>query len=282
MTTLRPMSLGELLDRSFFLYRKHFALFVGIIAIPHLVLLAFQLIQVAIGRGRTTGFAAMGFVWLLATMILYLGAMAASQGATVVAVSKVHLGGSSSISEAFGGIRGKILYLSLIMFGVGIGIGIGLVLLIVPGIIFALMWSLTIPVAVLEDKGLRDATSRSAELTKGNRGRIFMIYFLFIVLMYIVILLWEVPIFAVIGMFARSHRPMTVLPIWTQIAFPVCSFLSQCLVGPLLTIALSLVYYDQRVRKEAFDLELMMSTLDSAQSGTPAPPTLPSAVEGLG
>lgn len=282
MTTLRPMSLGELLDRSFFLYRKHFALFVGIIAIPHLVLLAFQLIQVAIGRGRTTGFAAMGFVWLLATMILYLGAMAASQGATVVAVSKVHLGGSSSISEAFAGIKGKILYLSLIMFGVGIGIGIGFILLIVPGIIFALMWSLTIPVAVLEDKGLRDATSRSAELTKGNRGRIFMIYFLFIVLMYIVIVLWEVPIFAAIGIFARSHHPMTVLPVWTQIAFPVCTFLSQCLVGPLLTIALSLVYYDQRVRKEAFDLELMMSTLDSAQSSMPPPPPLPSAVEGLG
>src|ERR1700716_4013495 len=100
-TSLRPMSLGELLDRSFFLYRKRFALFVGIIALPHLVLLAFQLIGVAIGRGMTTTFTAMGLVWLLATMVLYLGASAASQGATVVAVSKVHLGTGTSISEAF-------------------------------------------------------------------------------------------------------------------------------------------------------------------------------------
>jgi len=266
------MSLGELLDRSFFLYRKHFALFVGIIAVPHLVLLAFQLIGVAIGRGTTTAFTAMSLVWLLATMVLYLGASAASQGATVVAVSKVHLGTGTSISEAFAGIKGRILYLALIMIGVGIGVGIGFVLLIVAGIILALMWALTIPVAVLEDKGLRDATSRSAELTKGNRGRIFMIYFLFIVLMYIVILLWEVPIFAAIGILARSGaRPMTVLPVWTQVALPVCTFLSQCLVGPLLTIALSLVYYDQRVRKEAFDLQLMMSTIDSTQGGTTAP-----------
>jgi hypothetical protein len=30
------------------------------------------------------------------------------------------------------------------------------------------------------------------------------------------------------------------------------------------TIALSLVYYDQRVRKEAFDLQLMMSTIDAS------------------
>jgi hypothetical protein len=271
-TSLRPMSLGELLDRSFFLYRKHFALFVGIIALPHLVLLAFQLIGVAVNRGTTPAFTAMGLVWLFATMVLYLGASAASQGATVVAVSKVHLGTDTSVSEAFAGIKGRILYLALIMIGVGIGVGIGFVLLIVPGIILALMWALTIPVAVLEDKGLRDATARSAELTKGNRGRIFMVYFLFIVLMYIVILLWEVPIFAAIGIFARSgQRPLTVLPVWTQVALPVCTFLSQCLVGPLLTIALSLVYYDQRVRKEAFDLQLMMSTIDGTQGGTTAP-----------
>jgi hypothetical protein len=43
----------------------------------------------------------------------------------------------------------------------------------------------------------------------------------------------------------------------------VATFISQCLVGPLVTIAFSLVYYDERVRKEAFDLQLMMDTLDA-------------------
>src|ERR1700690_990112 len=99
-TTLRPMSLGEFLDRSFYLYRKHFLLFVGIIALPHLVFLAFQLIGVAIHPQSTAAFTAMGGVWLLATMVIALGATAASQGATVIAVSKVHLGSESSISEA--------------------------------------------------------------------------------------------------------------------------------------------------------------------------------------
>jgi hypothetical protein len=271
-TSLRPMSLGELLDRSFFLYRKHFALFVGIIALPHLAVLAFQLVGVAVRRGTmTTTFTATTLVWSLGSIVIYLGAVAASQGATVMAVSRVHLGNDTSISESFAGIKGRILYLALIMIGVGIGVGIGFVLLIVPGIILGLMWALTIPVAVLEDKGLRDATSRSAELTKGNRGRIFMIYFLFLVLTYIVYILWEMSILAAVGMFARGQHPMTALPIWSQIAIPVGTFLSQCLVGPLLTIALSLVYYDQRVRKEAFDLQLMMSTIDSTQGGTTAP-----------
>jgi len=271
-TSLRPMSLGELLDRSFFLYRKHLALFVGIIALPHLAVLAFQLAGVAVRRGTmTTTFTATALVWSLGSVVIYLGAVAASQGATVMAVSRVHLGNDTSISESFAGIKGRILYLALIMIGVGIGVGIGFILLIVPGIILALMWALTIPVAVLEDKGLRDSTSRSAELTKGSRGRIFMVYFLFLVLTYIVYILWEIPIFAAIGIFTRGQRPMTTLPVWTQIAFPVGTFLSQCLVGPLLTIALSLVYYDQRVRKEAFDLQLMMSTIDGTQGGTTAP-----------
>lgn len=272
MTSLRPMSLGELLDRSFFLYRKHFALFAGIIALPYLAVLGFQLIGVAV-RSETTAmkFAATTLIWSLGSIVIYLGAVAASQGATVMAVSRVHLGNDTSISESFAGMKGRILYLALIMIGVGVGVGIGFILLIVPGIILALMWALTIPVAVLEDKGLRDSTSRSSELTKGSRGRIFMIYFLFLVLTYIVYMLWEIPILAAIGLFTYGQRPMTVLPVWTQIALPVGTFLSQCLVGPLLTIALSLVYYDQRVRKEAFDLQLMMSTLDGTQGGTTTP-----------
>jgi hypothetical protein len=274
-SSLRPMSLGELLDRSFFLYRQYFALFVGIVALPNLALLAFQLTGVAVRRGTMpTAFAATTLIWSLASMVLYLGVVAASQGATVVAVSKVHLGNATSISEAFAGIKGRILYLALIMIAVGIGVGIGFILLIVPGIILALMWAVTIPVAVLEAKGLRESTSRSAELTKGSRGRIFIIYFLFLVLTYIVYIVWEIPIFAAIGIFARGEHAVTALPVWTQIAFPVGTFLSQCLVGPLLTIALSLVYYDQRVRKEAFDLQLMMSALDGTQGGTPAPSTI--------
>jgi hypothetical protein len=60
------------------------------------------------------------------------------------------------------------------------------------------------------------------------------------------------------------------LPVWAQIAMPVAGFLMQSLLSPIMTIALSLVYYDERVRKEAFDLEHMMQQLDGAP-GAPAP-----------
>jgi hypothetical protein len=123
------------------------------------------------------------------------------------------------------------------------------------------MWALTIPVAVIEDTGLRDSVNRSAELTKGARGRVFVIYALFLVLLYAIYMAWMVPVLVVVGVASRNHHVVGV-PLWTQIAIPVGSFLSQCLAGPLMTIGLSLLYYDQRVRKEAFDLQHMMSTLD--------------------
>jgi hypothetical protein len=37
---LRPLSTGDLLDRTFSLYRSHFAVFLGIVALPHLCVLA--------------------------------------------------------------------------------------------------------------------------------------------------------------------------------------------------------------------------------------------------
>jgi hypothetical protein len=152
------------------------------------------------------------------------------------------------------------------MLGVGIALGIAFVLLVIPFIILGLMWALWLPVAVLEDAGLSDCTSRSSALTKGSRGRIFVIIFLFIVLTYMVYILWEVPILAALGIFQRGYNPLAP-PRWFLIATPIGTFVTSCLVGPLLTIALALTYYDQKVRKEGFDLQLMMANLDAPTGG---------------
>ena len=111
-----------------------------------------------------------------------------------------------------------------------------------------MMWSLTIPVAVLENKGLGAATKRSRELTKGSRGRISVIYFLCGVLSYIVTMMLQLPMF-VVGITSAMHhlRAPTWVLIWGQFG----TFVAHSLTGPLLTIALSLVYYDQRVRKRS-------------------------------
>ena len=67
-----------------------------------------------------------------------------------------------------------LIALSLI---IGIGVGVGLVLLIVPGVILWLLWSVAIPACVQERIGVFAALRRSIELTSGNRGNIFLIIF---------------------------------------------------------------------------------------------------------
>ncbi len=261
-TALRPLSTGELLDRTFSLYRSHFGLFIGIFALPHLVVLAFQCIGVALqAGGNQIANLFITFVWGIGALFLTVIVSAASQAATVVAVSDVHLDRPSGVKASFERIKGQIAGVIGVSMLVGLGVMAGAIALIVPGILLALMWSLAVPVKVLEDKGVTDAMSRSSDLTKGDRGRIFVIWLLIIVLTIAVTLLIDWPV-----QWAALHSGTTagrVSPAW-QVASLAADFVSRCLVGPLGAIAFALVYYDERVRKEAFDLQLMMTTIDAA------------------
>ena len=269
-TALRPLSTGELLDRTFALYRSHFGLFMGIFALPHLIVLAFQCVGVALQTpGNQLTNALVTLLWTLGALLLTIIVAAASQAATVVAVSDVHLDRPASIKDSFVRVKGHIPGVIGVSLLVGLGVGAGLIALVVPGIILITMWSLSVPVKVLENKSATDAMSRSSDLTKGDRGRIFVIWLLFIVLSIGISFLfqWPVELLARVGSRAALIRSGAG---W-QVASLAAAFVSECLVGPLATIAFALVYYDERVRKEAFDLQLMMTTLDAATlPGSPA------------
>jgi hypothetical protein len=56
----------------------------------------------------------------------------------------------------------------------------------------------------------------------------------------------------------------------------VGSFFAGALAGPIATIAVALVYYDQRIRKEAFDLQWMMDSM--AHPAQPLPPDAPVSI----
>jgi len=267
-TALRPLSTGELLDRTFSLYRSHFGLFIGIFALPHLAVLAFQCVGIAFqSPGNQLSNILMTLVWSMGALLLTVIVSAASQAATVVAVSQVHLDRPASVMDSFSRVKGEIGGVIWLSFLVGLGVGAGFIALIVPGVLLALMWSLAVPAKILENRGATDAMSRSSDLTKGDRGRIFVIWLLFIVLSIGISLLLQWPVELAAGVSSRGALQRTTA-IW-QVASLVATFVSECLVGPLGTIAFSLLYYDERVRKEAFDLQLMMTTLDAP--GLPSP-----------
>jgi hypothetical protein len=266
---LRPLTTGELLDRTFSLYRRHFGLFIGIFAIPHIVVLAYQCVGLTF-QSPTPQLSniLLSSLWSIGGGFLSLAVSAASQAATVVAVSQVHLDRSASIAGSFSLVKGQIAGVVGLSLLVGLAAGLACLLLIVPGVILFIMWSLAVPAKVLENKEVTEAMSRSSDLAKNDWGRIFVIWLLFIVLGIGVgmLLRWPVEMAAGISSIFSMQR---TAPKW-QAAMLVAAFISECLVGPLVTIAFSLLYYDERVRKEAFDLQLMMTTLDA--SALPASP----------
>jgi hypothetical protein len=264
--TLRPLTIGELLDRTFFYYRRHFVLFVGIAALPSVVLLVFQL--AAVSAKFNEGGPLVTVIIALATLFVYLVTGTLAHGATVVAVSQILLGRETSIAEAFTSIRPRIGELIRISVNVSVRVMLGLLLLIVPGVLLALRYSLTIPVAVLEETGVSASLSRSRTLTKGHLGRILLVYFLLFALIIVVSMIWPFLTMAVGAMFSSAVRAGQQ-PLWVKVVLQFGNFVSQALLSPVMTIALTLVYYDERVRKEAFDLEHMMRQLDTVVHLTP-------------
>jgi hypothetical protein len=68
------------------------------------------------------------------------------------------------------------------------------------------------------------------------------------------------------------------LPVWAQIAQQIVGFVTNSFIGPMYATGLTLFYYDQRMRKEGFDIEWMMQAAGMTASPHPAE-SLPSQVQ---
>lgn len=304
---LRPMGTSELLDRTFALYRQNFWLFVGIAALAPAIQTAAGLVMAAFGSATAPAqptasslFGASAVAGLFITLFVMMIGFVITQAATIRAVSAVHLGRPVTIREAYASLRGRygrifgvFLLVSLYVFGVSLVLILVAVLVAALGIaggsaagtggliaggLFALAvavaaaflavaffvrYSLAVQACVVEQTGVRESLKRSAFLSKGSRKRILTVYTLFAVLSWI--------IGGGLGIFTLALDRGMGLHVLATIFGYAAGFVAGSLTGPLVTIGISLVYYDERVRKEAFDLQLMMSAIDAQASTAPAP-----------
>ena len=273
--SLRPLSTGQLLDRTFQTYRQNFILFAGISALPQACLLVMQLGFLAAGVGGTAKnlgkvggsaapmvpaqmghFALLAFVIAILTIIVSLVASSIATAATTFGVSDIYLDKETSISACFARVKGKIGKVIYASLDLGLRVMIGFMLLIIPGIYWGGKYGLAVPAVVLEEIKGNQACARSAVLTKDSVGRIIAIYFLtWILVVSISALIWAVLGVAAHGLTRAAGT--TASAVFRQVVSTVVNII----VTPVMSIALTLAYYDQRVRKEAFDIESMMSLL---------------------
>jgi hypothetical protein len=268
---LRPLTTGQLLDRTFQTYRQRFTLFAGISAIPHACLLVFQLCVVAMIPGARTHRVALGLLAVavgLGSVLIALLVNSITTAATTFGVSDVYLDKPTSISACFARVKGKIGKVIYTSIELGLRIFLGMILLIIPGVYWAGKYGLAVPAVVLEDIKAKQAFKRSAELTKGAVGRILTIYFL----SWLLVIVASAAIGALLGALAPSLTKAAGTTASSVFQY-LLSAAVNTLVTPIMSIALTLMYYDQRVRKEAFDIENMLSLLDQ--------PSAASAVDGM-
>ena len=125
---------------------------------------------------------------------------------------------------------------------------------IIYAIIMGLRYSLAVPACVVENLKARQAIRRSIDLSKGARGRIFLLGLLAIAIQIGLVLVTQ--LFFIVAT-VQHHG---VLPVGVRALQQIVAFFTNTFVGPIYATGLTLFYYDQRVRKEGFDIEWMMQS----------------------
>lgn len=279
--SLRPMNTGELLDRTITLYRRHFVLFVGISAPPNLIIMMVTVGAVLAGPLLKESGSAPSVVFGLAILVLvpvvavaYLLTYALAQAATTFAISEIYLGRVTTIAHAYDRMKVRMFRLLLIWLVIGFAAMAGLLLCIIPGIWVILRTAVAVPAAVIEDLKTMPAIERSIALTQGSWVRVLLVYILVVVLNYAAAALLQFPFF-IGAVIAGEGTPIGLV---LQALAQFGASLTAIVITPLTAIALALIYYDERVRKEGFDLQYMMAALDTGAPpvlGTPPAPPAP-------
>lgn len=249
---LRPLAIGEILDMSFTLYRRQFATLLVIAIMTTGIPLILQIYLLASGGYLQHP------ILLGVFLVLSVSMSALATAAAVHVVSESYLGRSLGTSEAFRRAAPMILPVILTSLAFTFLVGLGTMFFIVPGVILACGLAVAFPALVVERSSTGTALSRSWNLTRGFKGKMFLLF----LVIWIIILLPSVTIGAIAGMFAGGA--MDAGSESSGMIITLVSGLVQIVVYPLLYCALTVAYYDLRVRKEAFDLEVLETALKPA------------------
>ena len=238
----QPMTVKEILQRAMHLYRADFLKLVSVAAPGTMIsALAFQAIWVyryAAMKGPEVLEAALLYIPLIAFQSLIVTA------AGLILVSERFLGRSISVGTAYTKAARSILPLlgAAILFTVAVTVGLTVFVL---GIV-AYAWFCLIPsVVVLEGEGGAGALKRSRVIVKGNFNKAFLVVVLFTIVQAVAttLLLWLPSLVANFSVFPSL--------------FSLLSICLTLLIEPFKVASTTLLYYDLRIRKEGYSLQLL-------------------------
>jgi hypothetical protein len=289
---LRPFSLGELLDRAIRLYRQNFIKFLGIMAIVQVPISLLQLLVTVFMfqglydpsndpttspdqfLGRTLGGSGASILLGILSFLLVQGLATA---ALTRAVADNYLGHETGILDAYRRISSRWLRLVGALCLLGLLVLVILIWWIVPCIgwltgggmlLFAssVILPLVAPIVVLEGRPAWESIRRAWELAR--RRFWWILGFVAILYLFAQLLITGPSMLATTAVYTVFSDSSDVFAqsTTTTIIQTAIGLVMSLLYLPLQLTAITLMYFDLRVRTEGFDLTM----LAAEASGQPA------------
>ena len=247
----RPRTGTELIDAAFQLIKSQFSTVITISAIGCIPMLLVYLFS----PFSPTNLAVQRWNSILLNMVASFVAIMFLEGSLLFALSEAYLGRQITVSASVSSGLRNMGRLFIAYMATGFLIGLAFVLLIVPGFI-VFTWLFVVPaLVVIERAPLTSATlSRSRALCGDTKLRILGFGL----------------IFSIAGMIVAGTSAIA-LHLTKSLVFSELVGILQCLIcWPLYMAFVIVQYYDARIRKEGYDVELMASTLSPSDAPQPA------------
>ena len=246
------MTIKNIFEQAFQLYRSNFLKFICIILLikgPYIVLENFLMELIVKSSAAEASYSTLLFLRFLE--LIFIAPVLTAVMA--IPISKRLLDREVGIAETYYGVLRRCFPLLGTVLLYGIIIGIGYVILIIPGLIFWI-WLAFIPQTVMIDgEGGISAMKRSKYLVKGYFSKtliLLMLLFVATSMITAVIALGITWLFSSLGQYSE--------PLGTGAANVISVILE-----PFKMVAITFLYYDLRIRKEGFDLEIMAEELEA-------------------
>ncbi len=168
-------------------------------------------------------------------------------GSITYAACQSALGRPVTVWGALGGAFRRYLHIALYLFLIFL---MAIVFCLIPLWIWIWVgWVVVMPVMFVEDVGLFGAMGRSWRLVHGRWWRTFLILFLMFILIEVVA--------TALGAFLYLGQTLLQFVLSSYLSLAIseaAGILISSLVNPILQIAIVLIYFDLRVRREGLDL----------------------------
>jgi hypothetical protein len=297
---LRPLGIGELLDQAVRLYRRNFLTFIGIIATVQIPITALQLVTSLItvtGMNQLQNptrppadpmemFGPAYFLGIGGSILVAIISFVLVQGLATAALTRAvagsYLGESVGILEAYEKIGRSWLSLlgALLLAGIlGLGLLIwfmipcvgwltGLGLLAFFGMVIV---PLIAPIIVLEKQMASQSIRRAWDLAR--RRFWWTLGFVFILFIFAQLVITGPVTLIGIAFQMVAGGPLDLSMMETIIQTVIQSLVQltfSVIYLPLQLTAITLMYFDLRIRTEGFDLALLSATTSDGQAGLPS------------